>query len=289
MTREVLSWTYLVLISSSLILPIFAYERPEYRKFASKPSELNTLEYASQYNNRIDTEPVSRPSELKKDETFSWQNIMVMGLQFLYNILNPPSVEKSDGPLLQDGEFTWVKLLSVIIRVALAGLGSDTGIDKSDNPSTPLENMLTAGISMLMGNQNPSEVQTMAKHAGQLINLVVTLMDALRTSFSQRSFRARAMGGAAPVSDAMATFIGLAKGYVEGQRMEDENCQYNLICTANTDCELQGYRMGCTIGSTMMAYGLGTFGRMNYNTAQEAARRGRVLEDCRVAFPCNKL
>ncbi|CAG0891339.1 unnamed protein product [Cyprideis torosa] len=140
MQKEVISGAYLVLIVASLFLPIFAYEKPQQRKFAAQPNSLNKLEYASQYNNRIDsTEPISRPSDVQKQEAFSWTSVLIMALQFAYNILNPPTVEKSDGPLLQDGEFTWAKLLSVVIRVALAGLGADTGIDKSDNPATPLE------------------------------------------------------------------------------------------------------------------------------------------------------
>lgn len=45
----------------------------------------------------------------------------------------------------------------------------------------------------------------------QLFGLVVTLLDALRTSFSQRSFEARSMGGSDPLAEAAVAATTMLK------------------------------------------------------------------------------
>jgi len=45
-----------------------------------------------------------------------------------------------------------------------------------------------AVIGTLTGSDDPNEVAVMAKQATEVINLVVTLVEALTTSMSQRSF-----------------------------------------------------------------------------------------------------
>lgn len=80
--------------------------------------------------------------------------------------------------------FSWSNLLSMGVRVALAlasGYAND-GIDKSDTFS-PTQAVLGTVISALTGSENPQEVATMAKQATDVLGLVVTLVEALQTSF----------------------------------------------------------------------------------------------------------
>ena len=52
--------------------------------------------------------------------------------------------------------------------------------------STVFQPVLGAVIAALTGSNNNDEVQVMAKQATEVINLVVTLVEALTTSMSQR-------------------------------------------------------------------------------------------------------
>jgi hypothetical protein len=70
----------------------------------------------------------------------------------------------------------------------------------------------------------------------QLINLGITLLDALKTSFSQRSFSARSLGGNDRFSDAAIASISLIKGYAQTYQTKDDVCRQKAICMANQAC-----------------------------------------------------
>merc|ERR1712203_147939 len=76
-----------------------------------------------------------------------------------------------------------IAYLGLKLFLAVAG-GTSSGIDKSDTVS-PMQPVMGAVIGALTGSDDPNEVAVMAK---QVINLVVTLVEALTTSMSQRSF-----------------------------------------------------------------------------------------------------
>jgi hypothetical protein len=80
-----------------------------------------------------------------------------------------------------------IAYLGLKLFLAVAG-GTSSGIDKSDTVSGPLQPVMGAVIGALTGSDDPNEVAVMAKQASEVINLVVTLVEALTTSMSQRSF-----------------------------------------------------------------------------------------------------
>jgi hypothetical protein len=296
MKTGIYSWFYLCIIASTCFF-VPAWPHPnEGRKFAVKP---NSPKKAVEYSNRIGTgdlqggmpsHPSPRPSEVQKEESFNWAKILTLGLQFVYNLLNPPAVDKiGEGPSLQDGDFSWTKLLSVVLRVALAGLGADNKIDKNDGgPSSPLESMLTAAMSIFMGVKDPSEVAVVAKQAGELINLVVTLLDALKTSFSQRALEARSLG--MPYSDAAIAGISLLKGYARTFRTGDDLCTQRVMCEANRECvtdSLNGGYPFCQLGSYLVSWALDRQTRIPFEAYTDAARRGRSLEECQKVYACD--
>jgi len=79
-----------------------------------------------------------------------------------------------------------IAYLGLKLFLAVAG-GTSSGIDKSDTVS-PLQPVMGAVIGALTGSDDPNEVAVMAKQASEVVNLVVTLVEALTTSMSQRSF-----------------------------------------------------------------------------------------------------
>lgn len=77
-------------------------------------------------------------------------------------------------------------LIAMAIKVALALFSSATsggGIDKSDVVS-PTQSILGIVISALTGSEDPEEVSLMAKQATEVVNMLISLTEALQTSFS---------------------------------------------------------------------------------------------------------
>ncbi|CAG0916522.1 unnamed protein product [Notodromas monacha] len=254
----------------------------------------------------------------KEDSPFSWKNIITMALQFVYKLLNPPSssgLDKSgDGPILQDGEFSWTRLLSLAVKIALAGLGADTtGLDRADHggPASPMEcprgdldsgdpvslisahrySMLTAALSILMSSSDPKEVTVMAKQAGELINLGMTLLDALKTSFSKRSLEARSLGSSDKYSEGAVAALSLIKGYAQSYSIEDDTCRQKAFCLANRACTMDAPGVGsmwCKVGTYMLTFGIVPMSNVEaFTQLTDAGRNGRLAEDCETIYPCN--
>lgn len=91
-------------------------------------------------------------------------------------------------------------------------------------------------LSGLLGNKDPDQVNIMAKQAGEFISIVVNLLDALKTSFSHRSFAARSIGKKDSVSDLGIASITMLKGYVKTVGNSSEKCMLKYICEANNEC-----------------------------------------------------
>lgn len=86
----------------------------------------------------------------------------------------------------------------------------------------------------------------------QFISIVVNLLDALKTSFSHRSLRARSLGKKDSVSDAAVASISMLKSYVRTYNNEDEKCMQKYVCDANTECSAD-------IGRSSVFCQLGTY------------------------------
>lgn len=77
---------------------------------------------------------------------------------------------------------------------------------------------------------------TQESYLFQFINIVVNLLDALKTSFSHRSLAARTIGKKDSVSDAAVAGIAMTKGYVRSLATEETSCMAKYICQANNEC-----------------------------------------------------
>eukprot|EP00096_Caligus_rogercresseyi_P008414 TRINITY_DN2716_c0_g1_i1.p1 TRINITY_DN2716_c0_g1~~TRINITY_DN2716_c0_g1_i1.p1 ORF type:complete len:175 (-),score=26.78 TRINITY_DN2716_c0_g1_i1:274-798(-) len=131
-----------------------------------------------------------KSSEGRSDEDFGLQSVFQLGIKLLpifLNLLTGGSQSSSDRiediDLKQEDPLSWQNFLSMGLKVLLAIFGSSSdGIDKSD--TTPTQAIIGTVISALTGSDDPQEVATMAKQADEVLNLVMTLVEALKTSFS---------------------------------------------------------------------------------------------------------
>lgn len=130
------------------------------------------------------------------------------------------------------------------------GGAANDGIDKVDNGVSPMQNILAAVLSGVLGAKDPDQVNTMAKQAGEFINIVVNLLDALKTSFSHRSYAARSIGKKDSVSDFAVTSIAMLKGYMKTQKNDNLKCMEKYLCEANSECnkDTGGNSIFCQLG-----------------------------------------
>ncbi|XP_046645421.1 uncharacterized protein LOC124335955 isoform X4 [Daphnia pulicaria] len=162
-----------------------------------------------------------------------------------------------------NGGFQWSNILGMLIQMFLGG--SSGGIDKADS-----------GVN-----------------AVQLIQLISSLMDALKVSFSQRSSTARSLGSKDPFSDAAVAAVTIMKGYVDTHKTTDEVCMQRIMCDANNACARDAPDSGylfCQLGTYAASYLLekSTFTPLDAYT--QAGRQGRTGESCaQIYSQCNEL
>jgi len=161
------------------------------RKFGSTPKE-------GEVSNSIDdTKPAVSPAA--KEEKGLMQSVIEIGLKILPVIIDtlsgstgPSQTDRIEGiDLNGEDPFSMRNILFMGLKLflAIAG-GSPSNIEKAD--SSPMQvvsqGVMEAVIGALTGSGDKAEVQVMAKQATEVINLVMTLVEALTTSMSQRSF-----------------------------------------------------------------------------------------------------
>ena len=71
----------------------------------------------------------------------------------------------------------------------------------------------------------------------QFISIIVNLLDALKTSFSQRSLAARSIGQRDMISDTGLASLTMVKGFVQSIATSDEKCVQKYLCQANSECK----------------------------------------------------
>ncbi|XP_022826447.1 uncharacterized protein LOC111356377 isoform X2 [Spodoptera litura] len=289
MNQTVTGWALLALISSSAILHTLAYPQhvplitqatssvrthnPQYysnslpapqpeqaqeRKFAEKSNALKKV--ALDDIDEIQTNSIS-------DGGFSWSNMLGMLMQMIFNpgTTGPNKSDSIDTDSVSPSP--WANLLSMGLKILTAILGggaSSDGIDKVDNGSSPM----------------------------QFINIVVNLLDALKTSFSHRSLAARSMGRKDSVSDAALAGIAMFKTYVRSFGTNDDKCLQKYVCDANAECsdDIGPKSVFCQFGTYAASFVLERQSGGTFDDFYEAGRRGRSGVDCRQMYlQCNEV
>ncbi|KAL1505773.1 hypothetical protein ABEB36_005257 [Hypothenemus hampei] len=315
MMKKIMAVNFLVLLVSSSLISTFAFPNnqppPDYkngmiqethhqprveRKFVEKPNAIKKV--ALDDLEDIQTNEISQTSSTGGG--FSWSNLLGMVMQMIFNpggANNGPT--KSEG--LDEGPAPtspWANLLSVGLKILTAILGGGAaahsdGIDKVDNGGSPLQGVLTAVVSTIVGGRDPQQVNMLAKQAGEFINIVVNLLDALKTSFSHRSLAARNIGKKDSISDAAVAGIAMAKGYAKSLTTDESQCMAKYICQANNECtrDIGPSSLFCNIGSYAASFALDkSAAKTTFDLLYEAGRRGRSGDNCEMSYlECNEV
>ncbi|KAH8288509.1 hypothetical protein KR054_004158 [Drosophila jambulina] len=233
---------------------------------------------------------------------FTWSNMLSTVMTMFFNGAINQAPTKSDDVdnSIGLGGSPWANVISMglrIINTLLGGGAPSDGIDKVDNGGSPMQGILVAVMSAVLGSRDPDQVNSMAKQAGEFIQIVMNLLDALKTSFSHRSLAARSLGKRDSVSDAVVAGISLMKGYVRTYRSSEadqnqDKCTQRYMCDANTECvrEIGGSSIFCQLGSYATSYMLGRSSGSSFEELYDAGRRGRSGFDCRQLYlECNEV
>ncbi|VEN43345.1 unnamed protein product [Callosobruchus maculatus] len=236
----------------------------EERKFAEKPNAIKKVAL-DDLDNDIQTNQISEST----GGGFSWSSLLGMLMQMIFNPGGGhQGPNKSEG--LDDGPVStspWANLLSVGLKILTAILGggqTSEGIDKVDNGNSPM----------------------------QFINIVVNLLDALKTSFSHRSMAARNLGRKDSVSDAAVAGIAMAKGYMRSLNTNNDSCMKRYICEATSECsnDVGQSSLYCHLGSYAVSFILDKSVGSSFDVLYEAGRRGRYGDNCQQQFlECNEV
>ncbi|KAH8359513.1 hypothetical protein KR093_007351 [Drosophila rubida] len=269
--------------------------RPESsgRKFAVKP---NASKKVALDDIEDDIEGNQIQESIGGPGGFTWSNMLSTVMTMFFNgAANAPTKSDDVDSSIGLGGSPWANVISMglrIINTLLGGGAPSDGIDKVDNGGSPMQGILAAVLSSVLGTRDPDQVNSMAKQAGEFIQIVMNLLDALKTSFSHRSLTARSMGKRDSVSDAAVAGIALLKGYVRTYRNSEDKCMQRYMCDANTDCvrEIGGSSIFCQLGSYATSYALGRSSNTSFENLYDAGRRGRSGFDCRQLYlECNEV
>ncbi|XP_063384937.1 uncharacterized protein LOC134671088 isoform X1 [Cydia fagiglandana] len=326
MSQKIAGWALLALISSSTILQTIAYPQHHAPLISQSTSHVRT-QNPQYYSNSLPLQHeqeaqerkfAEKPNALKKvalddiddiqnnsisDGGFSWSNMLGKEYSYLPGMImqmlfNPGGTgpNKSDSIDTDSSSVSpWANLFSMGLKILTAILGggaSSDGIDKVDNGSSPMQGILAAVLSTVLGAKDPDQVASMAKQAGEFINIVVNLLDALKTSFSHRSLAARSMGRKDSVSDAAIAGIAMLKTYVRSFNTSDDKCLQKYVCDANNECaaDIGPKSVFCQLGTYAASFVLERQSGGTFDDFYEAGRRGRGGFDCRQMYlECNEV
>ncbi|XP_074037594.1 uncharacterized protein isoform X1 [Leptinotarsa decemlineata] len=322
MYREAVGWAFTALLVSSSIVSTFSYPNSPVYKPSPLPESNSYPQVASPHlrsqQQRTDRKFAEKPNSIKKvalddlDDIqtnqisessgggFSWSNLLGMVMQMIFNPGGQQGPNKSEdldnGPIPSS---PWANLLSVGLKILTAILGggaaaNEQGIDKVDNGNSPLQGILAAVLSAVVGGRDPGQVNMMAKQAGEFINIVVNLLDALKTSFSHRSMAARNIGKKDTVSDAAVAGIAMMKGYVRSLSAGDTKCMQRYLCQANSECskDIGQSSLYCHLGSYAVSFILdrSAGSSSSFDVLYEAGKRGRYGDNCQEKYlECNEV
>jgi len=185
---------YSLLIFSSCILQGFSLPQQRFtgREFARKFGNDADLDGFSE--NSIQQGLNKDVSPAAKEEGGIVQTVVEIALKFLPALIDalsgstgPSQTDRIEGiDLNGEDPFSMRNIMFLGLKLFLAIAGGGSNIEKAD--TSPIQGVMEAVISTLVGAEDRSEVQVMAKQAVEVINLVITLVEALTTSMSQRAF-----------------------------------------------------------------------------------------------------
>ncbi|EDV49422.1 uncharacterized protein LOC6553891 isoform X2 [Drosophila erecta] len=282
--RKVHAYLLLSIVASNCLLMTYAFPQQE----------------VYQRQHQVTQSPVYRDESVARKFAVKPNASKKVALDDIEDDLETNQIQESVGG---PGGFTWSNMLSTVMTMFFNGaVNAPTKSDDVDTSiglgGSPWANVISMGlriINTLLGGGAPSDGIDKVDNGGspmQFIQIVMNLLDALKTSFSHRSLTARSMGKRDSVSDAVVAGISLMKGYVRTYRTSEDKCTQRYMCDANTECvrEIGGSSIFCQLGSYATSYVLGRTSGSNFEELYDAGRRGRSGFDCRqIYLECNEV
>ncbi|XP_017111257.1 uncharacterized protein LOC108135148 isoform X2 [Drosophila elegans] len=282
--RKVHAYLLLSIVASNCLLMTYAFPQQE----------------VYQRQHQVAQSPVYRDESVARKFAVKPNASKKVALDDIEDDLETNQIQESVGG---PGGFTWSNMLSTVMTMFFNGaVNAPTKSDDVDTSiglgGSPWANVISMGlriINTLLGGGAPSDGIDKVDNGGspmQFIQIVMNLLDALKTSFSHRSLAARSLGKRDSVSDAVVAGISLMKGYVRTYRSSEDKCTQRYMCDANTECvrEIGGSSIFCQLGSYATSYVLGRSSGSNFEELYDAGRRGRSGFDCRqIYLECNEV
>jgi len=148
---------------------------------------------AAPYNQDELSNAIEESSPEKKQDGGLMVTVIELASKFMPIIIDaisgntgPSQTDRIEGiDLNGEDPFSWKNMLAMGLKLFLAVAGGGgSANEKADN--TPMQAVMGTVISALTGSNDAGEVQVMAKQATEVINLVITLVEALTTSVSSQ-------------------------------------------------------------------------------------------------------
>ncbi|XP_055904174.1 uncharacterized protein LOC129939986 isoform X2 [Eupeodes corollae] len=308
--RQLTGWTYLTILIVHCTMMTFAY--PQTEMIMPRRMDFST-QIQPEPSNQL--APVYRADQQQQQPQYQQQQ--QDSRKFAVKPNHSKKVELDDvendieANQLPEGNgasFTWSNMLSTFLQMffngGAAGGGALVGPNKSDDVDnvggfgqSPWANVISVGlkiINTLLGGGAPSDGIDKVDNGSpmQFINIVMNLLDALKTSFSHRSLAARSIGKRDSMSDATVAGISMLKGYVRTYRNAEDKCMQKYICDANTECvkEIGGTSIFCQLGTYATSLILERTSGSQFENLYDAGKRGRSGLDCSQLFlECNEV
>ncbi|XP_072376352.1 uncharacterized protein [Diabrotica undecimpunctata] len=304
MYREAVGWAFTALLVSSSLVGTFSYPNVQIN---SRPVSSDAAESPSEARNFY---PVKGPRDLpqfqRAERKFAEKPnaIKKVALDRLDDVESNSIGDSSDNGLASGGGFSWSNLLGMLMQM-IFNPGGNQGPNKSDDldtapvPTSPWANLLSVGLKILTailggGNTGGDGIDKVdnGNSPMQFINIVVNLLDALKTSFSHRSLQARSLGKKDSVSDAAVASLSMMKGYMRSLSTGDTKCMERYVCQANSECSknVGQSSLYCHLGSYAISYVMEKSLGSSFDVFYEAGRRGRYGDNCQEKYlECNEV
>jgi len=149
------------------------------------------------------------------------------------------------------------------------------------------KNVVRTLVKLLFGSSEESTATSR-----QVLNVLVKVLDMLRTSFGQRARSSASRGIRDTVDDAATAGVTMLRGYVKSVLSQDDQCSQKYLCEASKDAIRDGRELGYLIaqfGGYASSYLLENQKSVPFSNNYDASRRGRSGEDCTKLYQaCNE-
>jgi len=201
--------------------------------------------------------------------------------------------EKDQVSTGNSGGFQWMSVFNMLLQLFITATNPSSGVEKIDSGSSAAQALLMPLMASFLGQEGKIDIGALAKQASNIVQLLSSLMDALKVSFSQRSSHARSLGSKDPFSDAAVATVTIMKGYVNTHKTSDEVCMQRIMCEANNECSRDAPDSGylfCQLGTYAAGYLLERSTYTPLDAFTNAGRQGRTGESCaQIYSQCNEL